>query len=223
MLGMRRWRLDHLSATVAVAVAIALAAGPAGLEVRDEAAARPALQRGRGAVPALSAGSFLVAARKLADPNFAQSVVLLFAYSPRDGAAGLIVNRRTNVSVRRVVPELVAPRGLEPVVFFGGPVSAPEVRGLLRLPAFGIEARRILPDVALLMSIEAIEQAAEAGATIDRLRLYSGYAGWSPGQLEREFERGDWHLSTGDASLVFAVDPEAVWRRQIQLTDVLAL
>jgi putative transcriptional regulator len=59
--------------------------------------------------------------------------------------------------------------------------------------------------------------------TADRLRLYSGYAGWSPGQLEREIQRGDWYITAGDSKVIFATDPERVWRRQLELVDVLVL
>ena len=80
-------------------------------------------QRGAPALadPAdLAVGRLLVARRGLGDGNFGESVVLLFAYATRDGAAGLIINRRSTVPTSRVLPELPTPRGSETMLFLGG-------------------------------------------------------------------------------------------------------
>ena len=105
--------------------------------------------------------------------------------------------------------------------FAGGPVTPNEVRGLSRSPLFRNDAYRVLSDLVLFGSRDALEQAIAAGATADRLRVYLGYSGWSPGQLERETARGDWHVMAGDSAMVFSPEPEGVWRRLIRLTDVL--
>ena len=93
----------------------------------------------------LATGTLLIAARQLGDRTFGQTVVLLFSYS-KDGAAGLIVNQRTQVRVRDALPDLPIPKGPEPVVFFGGPVARGDIRGLLHL--LHLE-QRILPALAL--------------------------------------------------------------------------
>lgn len=207
-------------AFVALVAGLALA-NPAGPRATDTT--RPAALRQQSGAPALAAGTLLVAARRLRDPAFQEAVVLLFAFSPHDGAAGLIVNRRSEVPVRRLLPDLPVARGALPTAFIGGPVSQQEVRGLWRWPLLGANVVRPLPDVVLLGSPAAIDQAVTDGASAERMRLYLGYAGWSPGQLEREIARGDWHIMKGDSAIVFAPDPDAVWRRQIRLTDVLAV
>jgi putative transcriptional regulator len=55
-----------------------------------------------------------------------------------------------------------------------------------------------------------------------RMRLYAGYAGWAPGQLEREILRGNWLIVDGDGAVVFDANPDTLWRREIKLADVVA-
>ncbi len=171
---------------------------------------------------ALASGRVLVAARTVGDPTFAQTVVLLFAYSS-DGAAGLIVNRRTSVPVQRLLPNLPVPEGPAPRVFLGGPVSVAGIRALLRSPAGTVDGRRILTDVSLLGTPEALKAAMAGGVTAERLRLYVGYTGWGPGQLEREVRRGDWFVFDGDSAVVFDPEPDTLWRREVRLTEMRAV
>jgi putative transcriptional regulator len=182
---------------------------------------RPGAAQKGGAKPGLAVGNLLVAAREIGDPNFRETVVVLVSYGTKAGAAGFVVNRRTDVPVRRVLPDLLIPRGTQPVAYDGGPVSRKEPRGLWRSPLPLDVANRVLPDTVLLGSPAALDQAIAAGATGDQLRVYLGYAGWSPGQLEREIARGDWHVMPGDSAIVFSPEPEGVWRRQIRLADVI--
>lgn len=171
----------------------------------------------------LAPGQLLVARRGLADPNFAESVVLLFAYSANEGAAGLIINRRTSVSAVEILPDMPVARGGEALLFFGGPVVPDGIRGLLRSPLSGTAGLRVLPDVTLVATRAALEDAIAEGATPERLRLYGGYAGWGPGQLEREIVRGDWYLNNGQSKVIFAPNPATVWREQLRLVDVIAV
>ena len=171
----------------------------------------------------LEPGALLIAARGLADRHFAESVVVLFAYSARDGAAGLILTRPTESPLRRAVPDLPIPRAADPGVFFGGPVAPTEHRALWRSGTAPAGFPRLLPDVTFLGSPEAIDAAIANGATAQSLRVYAGYAGWSPNQRERELARGDWHVRPGDSNLVFSAEPMSLWSRLIRMTDVLRL
>ena len=172
-------------------------------------------------VRALEVGRLLVATPRVGDPSFAQTVVLLFAHADK-GTGGLILNRPTLVPVARAMPDLPVPGAAALRVFFGGPVSTAEVRGLLRGPVAGPGSPQVLPGVHLLASREAVDAAAADGVGGDRLRLYAGYAGWGQGQLEREIRRGDWHVLEGDQAVIFDTEPESLWRRQLRLTEVLA-
>lgn len=182
----------------------------------------PLAARQRDVPRDLAAGKLLVADRALADRHFAETVVLLLSFS-KDEAAGVVLNRQTSVPVRRVVPDLPVPRGPAPVVFLGGPVSVTDVRALIRTPVAPADALRVLKDVYFLSTPGALDQAVGSGIDPTRIRLYAGYAGWAPGQLEREIRHGDWHVLEGNSDLVFDADPLTLWRRALRLTDVVVL
>jgi len=46
----------------------------------------------------------------------------------------------------------------------------------------------------------------------EQLRFFNGYAGWAPGQLARELERGGWLLLNADADTVFRKNMDALWQ-----------
>lgn len=148
-------------------------------------------------------GTFLVAAPDLPDPNFRQSVVLLIDHDPR-GSWGLVINRPTPVRLEEALPEEQGLRGRSDRLFAGGPVAPNRLLMLLRSldPPGG--TRPVFDDVHLAWSPAALRGQAA-------FRLYAGYAGWGPGQLEAELSRGDWCLAPAQADLVFSEAPEDVW------------
>ena len=164
---------------------------------------------------ALDKGVFLVAAEKLRDRNFAETVVLLIDYG-RGGARGLVVNRRTRVKLSAVLPEIprLEERGLH--LYYGGPVERDELVFLVNSASAPPDSGAILPEVHVTASRKTVEGLLAQNES--RLRGYSGHAGWSPGQLDGEVERGDWHVIRARAGDVFAGKPEDVWRRLIERT-----
>ncbi|MBI1788421.1 MAG: YqgE/AlgH family protein [Acidobacteria bacterium] len=167
----------------------------------------------------LAAGKFLVASRDLTDPNFAETVVLLVNYD-ENGAMGLIVNRRTRVPLSRVFDELKEAKGRADPVHVGGPVSRTGVLALLRSRTKPEEARSVFADVYMISTKTLLEQTLAAGAESSAFRVYLGYSGWGPGQLENEVELGGWHIFRGEAATVFDPDPDAVWPRLIKKTEL---
>ncbi len=179
------------------------------------------LQPGRDVVvPQLAAGKLLVAARNLPDPNFTDTVVLLVQYS-RDGAAGLVLNRPSDVPLARALPGVEPPAGAA-TAFIGGPVAQDTVLALSRAACDACPL--VGRDVYLVNTPEALQGRLAAGADASRLRVFVGYAGWGGGQLEAEARRGSWRVLEADARVVFDPDPETLWRRLIRRTEaVLAL
>lgn len=221
------WRVRQvqigLRSTLAALPALSLLiAGP--LAARpDGAAARSAdgsSGPGTRSAVVLEAGTILVAARSLRDPNFAESVVVLIAYA-EDGAAGLVVNRRTALTLDRALPRFPGPKGPPALAFLGGPVDVSRTWALLRLSAERRDAPRIMDDVYLLNSRESLTGALASGAGPDRFRVYLGYAGWGAGQLEREVRAGAWRVRAPEPDVVFDASPDTLWRRQITLTEAL--
>jgi putative transcriptional regulator len=171
-----------------------------------------------GEVKELAAGKLLVAVRGLPDPNFAETVILLADHSG-EGTMGLVINRRTDVPLARAFPDLKPGRGPSSVLYSGGPVATDAVVGLERSRAATPDGRQVLADVRIVASREALQALISSGAGPDRFRVYVGYAGWGPGQLERETLHGSWHVFRADTTVVFDPDPETLWQRQIRRTE----
>lgn len=164
----------------------------------------------------LAAGTLLVAARNLPDPNFANTVVLLVDHS-RDGAAGLVLNRPSRVPLSRLRPGAEPLASLASPAFIGGPVSPETVLALSRTACDG--CRAVGRDVHLVNAPAALQALIAAGADERRLRVFVGYAGWGSGQLEGEVRRGGWRVVVGTAPVVFDPDPASLWRRMIERTE----
>ena len=160
----------------------------------------------------LDKGQLLVAARKLADPNFAQSVVLLLGYG-RLGALGVIINRPTAVQLSEVIPESLRVAPQAGVVYGGGPVATSVM--LFRAEQPPDESLPVFADVYLSGSPSVVEDELARGGTF---RMYAGHAGWAPGQLDGEVERGDWHIIAADIDAVFHRPAEDLWSELIQRT-----
>ena len=162
----------------------------------------------------LAPGVFLVASRELTESNFAESVVLLAEYG-RMGAMGVIVNRRTNIPLSKLFPALPA-NARSMMVFEGGPVGRSGALGLVRATAPpGEDARTVIADVYLVSRKESLDKALSA-ATPNAVRVLLGYAGWAPGQLDREVSLGAWHIVPATASLVFDPDPATLWKQLLR-------
>jgi putative transcriptional regulator len=154
-------------------------------------------------------GKLLVANPALQDPNFDRTVVLVLEHHD-EGAVGVILNRPSETAVEEVLP-LWASVAAEPaVVFVGGPVAPGSAIGLGCGPlpsGDGGGFTTVLGAVGVLdLSLEPDE------LEVGDVRVFSGYAGWSPGQLEGEIEAGGWFVVDalpGDASAVDAID---LWR-----------
>jgi len=151
-------------------------------------------------------GQLLVAGPRLVDPNFRRTVVLVGEHG-EDGALGVVLNRASDSTVDEALPEL-APlvRGAD-AVHVGGPVqpsavvvlaefAEPERANTLVLDTIGFLPAEVDPD--------------ELGE-LHRTRVFVGYAGWGPGQLDGELEEGSWIVEPADPDDVFTVAPEELW------------
>ena len=155
-------------------------------------------------------GMFLLAAPRLADPRFAQTVVLLLEYG-ETGALGLVINRPTQLSLHDalVTPP---PNAAGHVVFSGGPVEHQRLIALLRSPAAVGDAQHVFDDVYASGSMEVLGLMLERDGQGEVVHAYLGYAGWSPGQLDAEIARGDWIVTPADAGSIFDTPSTDVWR-----------
>ncbi|MGH9584844.1 MAG: YqgE/AlgH family protein [Bryobacteraceae bacterium] len=158
----------------------------------------------------LRAGSLLVATEKLGDPAFAKSVILIVSRD-NQGTIGLMINRRTDVPLSKIFPERKR-AGSDPV-YIGGPVELTLVQALLRSPSPIREATRVIGAVYSTSDKDVIERNIDSRASPSKFRMYLGYAGWGPGQLESEIRLGAWSVETGSAGVVFDSHPDSLWAR----------
>jgi putative transcriptional regulator len=167
----------------------------------------------------LGAGKLLVASRGLADPFFAETVVLLVHYDA-EGVVGLILNRRTDVPLSRVLEGLKAAKHLSDPVYLGGPVETPAVFALLQSPAKVEGAQHIFGAVYLISTKSLFEQTISARPDPSGFHVYLGSAGWTNDQLRKEVELGAWFIFPADAGTVFDSDPDSLWPQMIQKTEL---
>lgn len=162
-------------------------------------------------------GMLLVATPALREPTFAQTVIALLEHSPDEGALGVVLNRPSEAPVATVVPAVAEIVTAPQVLFEGGPVS-PTTAIALGLAAPGAEPEGWMPVVPPIVTVDLDHDAALLAATLQDLRVFAGYAGWSAGQLEREITEGSWYVVDGLPSDPFATTPErlrtTVLRRQ---------
>ena len=154
-------------------------------------------------------GMFLLAAPRLRDPRFAQTVVLLLEYG-QTGALGLVINRPTEASLHDVLATPL-PNSEGHAVFAGGPVELPRLIALLRSPVAVDGAERLFGDVHASGSMDTLRRVLERDGQAADVHVYLGYAGWAPGQLDAEIARGDWIVTPADAESVFDTPPGDVW------------
>jgi putative transcriptional regulator len=149
----------------------------------------------------------LVAGPDLLDPNFRRSVLLVGEHGD-EGAMGVILNRPSPVSVADAVPPLAELVDEAELVHVGGPVQpqAIVVLGDFRDPDEA--AALVLGSIGFLPA--EIETAADVGS-LERARVFAGYAGWGPGQLESEIAEESWIIGEAVADDVFTDDPDGLW------------
>lgn len=162
-----------------------------------------------------AAPGVLIAVPQLQDPNFLRAVIVMIEHTP-EGALGLILNQPTPHACGEVARELGVPWPGPPDrrLRRGGPVE-PQSLWMLHDDGwcFG-ETMRVAPGVAVSRSREALTRMCEGDES--RLLLLVGYAGWGPGQLEREIAAGAWITSETSAEMVFEWPVDEVWSRALR-------
>lgn len=156
-------------------------------------------------------GTLLVAAPTLTDPNFARTLVLLIDAGP-EGAVGVVLNRPLGLDVRAVLEPWAELASNPPTLFSGGPVDEQSALAVGLLDPCSDEDpvgwRRFDGDLGLVDLDTPTELLT---GTLSGLRIFAGYAGWSPGQLEAELAEGSWHVVPAEPGDIFVADPDRLW------------
>lgn len=164
---------------------------------------------------ALFKGKFLVASQDMKDPRFAETVILLVEYS-FNGATGLIVNRPTEVRLSSVFPDVKGMEHRKDIVYIGGPVNQGQMLMLVQSKRKPEESQHVFQDIYVSGSQKVLEGMTGTTDMGSRFRIYAGYSGWAPQQLDREVGRGDWHLLEADVKTIFDKEPSQIWPELIR-------
>ncbi len=174
-------------------------------------------------------GQLLIAMPSMTDPRFHRAVIYVCAHSS-EGAMGLVINQRAaHITLPKLLEQLdIAPGASNPIavrssamaVHSGGPVETS--RGFVLHSSDYFAADSTLPineSVCLTATIDILKAIAK-GSGPDRAILALGYAGWAPGQLEREIQSNGWLNCPADYDIVFDGDLENKYSRALQLLGV---
>ncbi len=160
-------------------------------------------------------GKLLLAMPGMPDPRFAKTVIYICAHNA-DGAMGLVVNRELEfISFPDLLEQLGLPLvniGNEIRLHFGGPVESG--RGfVLHSPDYIQESTMVVDSsIALTATVDIVKDIAGGGGP-EKSILAMGYAGWGPGQLDREIRANGWLHVGADDDLVFGPDLEGKWEK----------
>jgi len=158
-------------------------------------------------------GQILIAGCQLRDVNFFKSAVLIVEDSP-DGAMGLVINRPSSITIARALTGHLDLPENEDLVYMGGPVEPAALFVVHNSAELDPEEDAVGPGIYMGSSAEVFEDiVCQCDCQEKRLkyRVYCGCAGWGPGQLEDELERGDWLTIPADPSFIFHDNPYLLW------------
>ncbi len=155
----------------------------------------------------------LEARDELPDPNFKDSVVLVMN-NIAPAPAGLILNRPTRLAVARLFPEVERLAQLDDRIYFGGPVGIDSVSFLFRTDSPPEHATEVLDGIYLSMDRDLLRKLLDRDKPMEGLRIFIGYSGWGPGQLQAEIRRGDWKIAPAEAGAIFGKKSEHPWPEQ---------
>lgn len=160
-------------------------------------------------------GKLLLASLRIVEPTFFRTVVLVCAHD-ENGALGIVINRPLkSEAIASHMPQLERLARPPVCVFHGGPVEQTAAIALGRWkPVLDFPAPKMVVGRTSLLDLSA--PISELGPSLEEVRLFAGYAGWSGGQLETEVEEESWFVVDAHEGDVFDADPEILWRRILQ-------
>jgi len=159
-------------------------------------------------------GLFLIAKPSLADPNFAKTVVLV-TQTEDASTVGVIINRPSNLTLSQFLSPDFPTQNYRDPIYIGGPVMRQAIVAAFRSDAVPeAPAFHVLKDVYLTLHPDNIQKLlADPKA---RYRLYAGFSGWAPRQLESEFMRDGWYVLPADEEMVFRKNAEGLWDELVE-------
>jgi Putative transcriptional regulator len=148
----------------------------------------------------------LVASPDLEDPNFRRTVVLMLTHDA-EGALGLVLNRPSDIPMGDELPAWVGVAAAPACLYLGGPVDPDAALGLGEGP----------PDRSeMIVGLVGAVDFAGRPEDYRSIRVFAGYAGWGPSQLDTEVARGDWIVVDALVDDITTAAPDALWREVLR-------
>jgi putative transcriptional regulator len=160
-------------------------------------------------------GLLLAAAPLLDEPTFHRTVIYMLDHN-EDGALGLVINRPTDEDHLPGLDPWMFELSEPQVVFAGGPVQSNTLIGVATLAVSASPADGFVSLDNGLGTVDLSQMPGEIIEGLHGLRLFRGYAGWGPGQLDDELEEGAWLVLPADPADVFSAHPQGLWRNVLR-------
>jgi putative transcriptional regulator len=155
-------------------------------------------------------GRLLLAGPGLEDPNFRRTVVFMIEHTD-DGALGVVLNRPSEIELSEAIPQWADLAAQPSSVFVGGPVEQGAVLGLGHVVADDAPDG-VTPINAGIAVLDLEADPMHLLGDVSGVRLFTGYAGWGPGQLDGEIAMGGWLILDAEPGDVTTTDPDDLWR-----------
>jgi len=159
-------------------------------------------------------GQLLLDSGQLGGSFFQRTVVLICQHNA-EGAFGLVLNRSLGKTVGEMIVANLPDPLKESPLYLGGPVQ-PGALSFLHTDNY-IPDADVLPNLALGHSLDDLVEIGDGFSPTKKVRLFAGYAGWSPGQLENEMKRKSWLTYPASVELVFHTPPELLWQKVLNV------
>lgn len=172
--------------------------------------------------PTLAKGVFLVASKNIVDPIFKESVIYLISYD-KNGAAGVIINHPTKVGLSEVFPDIKGLLKRHDPLYMGGPVTITQLMMIMRSRTPPAGSLQLFDNIYISSDTDYLKRMIDNPGDDEQFRVYAGYAGWNPGQLEHEIARNDWFVTEAHAKFIFDKPASSVWPELIKTIPPLDL
>jgi len=154
-------------------------------------------------------GQLLLDGGKLSGSFFHRSVVLICEHNA-EGALGLVLNRNSGNKVGEMIVADLPEELKEQPLFLGGPVQA-NALSFLHSDAF-IPNANVMTNLSVGHSLDSLVDIGESFSSTQKIKVFAGFSGWSPGQLETEMKNGAWLTHPASLDLVFKIEPAKLWK-----------
>ena len=161
-------------------------------------------------VPATK-GRLLLATPALDDPNFDRAVIYVLEHHD-DGAVGVVINRPSDEALDEPLDRWIDLQTAPSSVFEGGPVEDTALIALAAAKHPDVDDDALTTIVGSIASADLTADPALVAAVVTDVRVFRGYAGWGPGQLEGEIDAGAWLVLDAQTGDVFTNEPDELWR-----------